>query len=109
VIARLRPEVEWNEPGGGKAPSGTFKGPDSVANDLFARVPEQFEDFQAIAEDARAEGEDKVIVTGRFKGRSKSGVDMDVPCRQEWEIRDGKIAKLTNSVDDPEGWAEAWS
>ena len=39
VIARFHPEIEWIEPGGGNAPSGTFKGPESVADQVFATLP----------------------------------------------------------------------
>ena len=33
--------------GGGRAPQGTFTGPQSVAGDVFSTVPENFEDFRA--------------------------------------------------------------
>src|SRR5215213_2032646 len=37
------------EPGGGRAPAGTFNGPESVANDVFSTVPENFDQFRADA------------------------------------------------------------
>jgi ketosteroid isomerase-like protein len=107
VIARLDADVEWIEPGGGNAPSGTFRGPDSVANDVFAQVPENFDEFTVEVEDARDEG-DTVVVTSHFKGKSKSGVDVDAPAEQVWEVRDGKIIRLENKPDQ-EAWARAWS
>jgi uncharacterized protein len=107
VTARFHPEIEWVEPGGGNAPSGTFRGPDSVASDVFAKVPENFDEFTVEVEDARDEG-DTVVVTSRFKGKSKSGAEFDLPGEQTWEIRDGKVAHLENKVD-PEAWAKAWS
>jgi ketosteroid isomerase-like protein len=107
VTARFHPEIEWVEPGGGNAPSGTFRGPDSVANDVFATVPENFDEFKVEVEDARDEG-DTVVVTSRFKGKSKSGAEFDLPGEQVWEIRDGKIAHFENKVD-AEAWAKAWS
>jgi uncharacterized protein len=107
VTARFHPEIEWVEPGGGNAPSGTFRGPDSVANDVFATVPENFDEFRVEVEDARDEG-DTVIVTSRFKGKSKSGAELDLAGEQTWEIRDGKLAHFENKVDS-EAWAKAWS
>jgi uncharacterized protein len=107
VTARFHPEIEWVEPGGGNAPSGTFRGPDSVANDVFAKVPENFDEFTVEVEDARDEG-DTVVVTSRFKGKSKSGAEFDLAGEQTWEIRDGKLAHFENKVD-PEAWAKAWS
>jgi ketosteroid isomerase-like protein len=107
LTARFDADIEWNEPGGGNAPSGTFRGPDSVANDVFATVPENFEEFSCTVEDARDDG-DTVVVTARFKGTSKSGVELDTQAEHVWEIRDGKIARFENKVDH-EAWAKAWS
>ncbi|HYN90548.1 MAG TPA: nuclear transport factor 2 family protein [Thermoleophilaceae bacterium] len=107
VIARLHAEVEWIEPGGGGSPSGTFKGPDSVANEVFAKVPETFDEFTCSVEDASDEG-DTVVVTARFKGKNKSGAEFDTQAEHVWEVRDGKVARFENTVDQ-EAWAKAWS
>jgi len=108
VIGRQDAEIEWIEPGGGNAPSGTFKGPDSVANEVFAKVPESFDEFTCTVEEARDEG-DTVVVTARFKGRNKSGAELDTQAEHDWEVRDGKMARFENKVGDQEAWAEAWS
>ena len=106
VTARLHPEIEWVEPGGGNAPSGTFSGPDSVANE-FAKIPENFDEITVEVEDARDEG-NTVVVTSRIKGKSKSGAEFDLPGEQTWEIRDAKLAHFENKVDS-DAWAKAWS
>jgi len=107
VIARFNPDVEWIEPGGGNAPTGTFKGPDSVANDVFATVPENFEEFTCTVEEARDQG-DTVDVTVRFKGKNKSGAELDTQAEHVWEVRDGKVTRFENKVDQ-EAWAQGWS
>ena len=107
MLARLDGEVEWTEPGGGNAPSGTFRGPESVGSEVFAKVPEQFDEFSCTVEDAADEG-DTVRVTSRFKGVSKSGVELDATGEQVWEVRDGKIVRVENNLD-PQAWADAWS
>jgi uncharacterized protein len=107
VLTTLDAEVEWIEPGGGKAPSGTFRGPDSVGQDVFATVPEQFDEFSAEPEEFRDEG-DTVIVTGRFKGQAKSGAELDAAFEHTYEMRDGKVVRMQNGVDE-EGWAQGWS
>ena len=107
VIARLHAEVEWTEPGGGNSPSGTFKGPDSVANEVFARLPENFDEFTCTVEEASDEG-DTVVVTARFKGKNKSGAELDTQAEHDWEVRDGKLARFKNKVDQA-AWAKAWS
>jgi uncharacterized protein len=106
VIDLLADDVAWTEPGGGNAPSGTFNSPDSVANDVLATVPANFDEFAAETEDLKDEG-DSVVVTGRFQGKSKSGVDLAAPFTHTYEFRDGKVVKFSNKVEG--NWAEAWS
>ena len=107
VIARLHSEVEWIEPGGGKAPSGTFRGPESVASEVFPAVGENFDEFTCTAGDARDEGE-TVVVSARFRGRNKSGAVLDAAAEHVYQFRDGKIVRLENKVDR-EAWAKGWS
>jgi uncharacterized protein len=107
VLARLDAEVEWTEPGGGNAPSGTFRGPDSVGSEVFAKVPEHFNEFSCTVENAADEG-DTVRVTAAFKGTSKSGVELDAAAEHVWEVRDGKVVRFENKIDS-QAWADAWS
>src|SRR5438093_11718202 len=83
VIARLDPQVQWIEPGGGNAPAGTFAGPDSVATGVFATVPENFEEFTCTVEEARDQG-DTVVAIVRFKGKNKSGAELDAAAQHVW-------------------------
>ena len=50
VLERFDPQIEWIEPGGGRAPAGMFLGTQEIANKVFAVVPENFDDFSANAE-----------------------------------------------------------
>lgn len=106
VLAALDPGVEWTEPGGGSAPAGTFTGPDSVAAGVFAKVGENFDEFQATPEEFKDDG-DGVVVTGRFVGKSKANVDLDTPFTHTYELSDGKVASFNNETD-AEAWGAAW-
>jgi hypothetical protein len=108
VLAAFDPEIAWTEPGGGKAPSGTFNGPEAVANGVFATIGEHFEEYNVTPSEFNDEG-DRVIVRGRITGRNKSGAALDVGFEHTFEMRDGKIARFENKVDDPEGFAAGWS
>jgi ketosteroid isomerase-like protein len=108
VLENFDPEIEWNEPGGGNAPSGTFKGPDVVASEVFASIPEHFEEYNVTPSEFSDEG-DRVIARGRFTGKNKSGGELDVGFEHSFEMRDGKVARFENRVDDPEGYAAGWS
>ena len=107
VVGIIADEVEWIEHGGGKAPSGTFTSPDAVQNEVFAPIPENFDEFVCTPENFEDEG-DKVTVTGRFTGKSKSGAELDATFTHNWEFKDGKVTRLENGVDK-EAWAAAWS
>jgi ketosteroid isomerase-like protein len=107
VLERLDPDVEWIEPGGGNAPAGTFHGPQSVGDDVFSAVPQYFDELRAEPENYDDQG-DRVVVTGRFKGKTKSGEEVDAGFEHVYEMKDGKIARLENNVDR-DVWAAAWS
>jgi hypothetical protein len=50
----------------------------------------------------------RAVVTSRFKEKNKSGAELGTQAEQVWEIRDGKIARFENKVDQ-EAWAKGWS
>jgi uncharacterized protein len=99
-------DIEWYEPGGGRAPKGNFTGPQSVANGVFSTVPENFEDFRADV-DEWIDARDRLVVTGHFRGTAKSGQAIDVPFVHVWTMRDGKAAAFHHYVDQP-AWSKAW-
>ena len=107
VLDLMAPDVEWVEPGGGNSASGTFRGPDSVAADVFSTIPANFDDFSVNAEKFEDQGE-TVVVTGRFQGKAKSGADLDTPFEHVWDFDAGKIKRFNNNVDQ-EAWTAAWS
>ena len=107
VLERLAAEIEWVEPGGGNAPAGTFTDQQSISEEVFAPIPQQFDEFAAEPENFDDRG-DTVIVTGRFKGKNKSGAELDAPFEHVYEMKDGKIARLENHVDQ-DLWSAAWS
>jgi uncharacterized protein len=107
VLAVMDDDIEWHEPGGGNAPSGTFNGPQSVAGDVFASVPESFEEFR-VETDQFIDAGEHVVVVGRFRGRSKGGKHLDAPCVHIATMRGGKEVEFRNYVSADE-WAEAWS
>jgi ketosteroid isomerase-like protein len=106
VMEAMHSEIRWTEPGGGRAPGGTFNGPESVANDVFATVPENFDQFRADAEEW-IDAVNYLAVVGHFHGHSKSGTAVDVPFVHLWSMRDGKAAGFENVVDQG-AWTKAW-
>jgi len=106
VLDLYDPQIEWIEGGGGRAPAGTFRGPQSVANEVFATVPQNFDDFRAEPEQFIDAGE-HVVVVGRFSGKARSGATLDAPFVHVHRLRNGKTVHFQNYVDAAR-WASAW-
>lgn len=107
VLEAMESDIEWNEPGGGRAPGGTFRGSQSVANDVFAAVPENFDEFSAHADRFYEAFSDRVIVVGEFRAKSKAGGDMTAAFAHVWQMRNGKAAQFHNYVDAA-AWGPGW-
>jgi ketosteroid isomerase-like protein len=107
VLEVFDAQIEWREPGGGRAPRGTFNGPESVGSDVFAAVPEHFDEFAAEPEEFIDAGE-SVAVVGSFRGKAKSGRQLQARFVHAWRLRDGKLVSFENLVEAAP-WAEAWS
>jgi ketosteroid isomerase-like protein len=106
VLAVFDPQIEWVDQGGGRAPAGTFHGPQSVANDVFSIIPQNFDEFRADAEEFIDAG-DHVVVVGRMRGKPKSGSALDARCVHVWRMRDGKATGFRHFVD-ANPWTKAW-
>lgn len=106
VLTAFDPEIEWHEPGGGRAPSGTYRGAQRVADEVFSTIPQTFDRFEAAAEQFIDAGEHLVVV-GRFRGTAKSGQELDAPFAHVWLMRDGKAARFDNHPEAAP-WTKAW-
>jgi ketosteroid isomerase-like protein len=51
--------------------------------------------YRCTVQEASDQG-DTVVVTPRFKGKNKSGAELDTQAEHVWEVRDGKIARMEN-------------
>ena len=107
VLAILDSSIEWNEPGGGRAPAGTFHGPQSVGEDVFSAVPENFEEFTAEPERFFETFGDHVVVVGQFRAKPKAGGDMTAAFAHVWRLRGGKVVRFHNHVDAAQ-WSQGW-
>ncbi|MGH9174151.1 MAG: nuclear transport factor 2 family protein [Vicinamibacterales bacterium] len=107
VLSAFDAQIAWHEPGGERAPQGTFQGADRVGGEVFSTVPEHFTEFRA--EPAQfIDAGDHVVVVGRFQGTSKRGQVMDAPFAHVWEMRNGKAVSFHNHVDH-KAWTQGWA
>lgn len=108
VLGILDDGVEWHEPGGGNAPSGTFNGPGAVASQVFEPIQANFDEYSAEPTEFSDEG-DRVVVRGRFKGKNKGGAELDTGFEHVFDMSDGKVVHFENKPDDAAAWAAGWS
>lgn len=106
VLQRFDPQIEWHEPGGGRAPAGVFHSAQTVADKVFSLVPENFDDFSADAEQF-IDSREHVVVVGRFRGRAKGGTVLDAPFVHVWKMRNGKAVDFYHHVDTTI-WTKPW-
>jgi ketosteroid isomerase-like protein len=79
VLAQMAPDVEWIETDAGNIPThGTFANPQEVLENVFAKVPEHFEQFE-LRPELWIEAGDDVVVTGRVVARTHTGRKLDAP------------------------------
>ena len=99
VVQDFDPQIEWHELEGNPQAAGIFRGTDAVVNEVFATVPEHWEEFEADPHDFIDAGE-HIIVTGHFRGRPKGdGGTLDAHFAHVWRMRDGKAVHFTNYAD----------
>ena len=93
VLAGFADDIEWNE-AEGMPYGGQYHGPDAVAENVFAPITNDFDDFAVTPEEFLADG-DTVVTIVRYTGTAKeTGNALDLQAAHAWNVRDGKIARF---------------
>jgi ketosteroid isomerase-like protein len=93
VLAGFADDIEWNE-AEGMPYGGQYHGPNAVAENVFAPITDDFNDFAVTPEELFADG-DTVVTIARYTGTAKeSGKALDLQAAHAWNVRDGKIARF---------------
>ncbi len=100
VLAAFDPKIEWREAEHFPYSTGTpFIGPQAVADNVFARIPTDFDGFRIEVGRVTGAG-DTVLVEGRYRGTAKAtGKPLNVQMAHVWDVRGGKVAKFQEYVD----------
>lgn len=100
ILGALHPQVEWNEAEHVSFwPGHALVGPDAVASELFARIPETFDGFGITTKRMHACG-DTVIVEARYTGTAKAtGKHLSAQVAHVWDIEGGKIVRFQQYTD----------
>jgi ketosteroid isomerase-like protein len=101
VLALFHPEIEWNECHGFPYISGDgiFIGPSAVAQNVFAKIPENYDGFQIGVRDLFGSG-DKVVMVGHYRGVYRgTGKEFKANAIHVWTIKDGMATHFFQAVD----------
>jgi len=104
VLALFHPEVEWNECKGFPYVSGDglFIGPNAIAQNVFAKIPENYDGFDIEIQELYGSG-DKVVMVGYYKGVWKAiGKEYKANATHVWTLKDGKATHFFQAVDTAE-------
>ncbi len=107
VLSMMDPDIVWQEPDVEGIPAGgTHHGREAVAENVFGRVSEDWDEFQVVPEEFLDAG-DRVVVLGLFQGKGKAtGGTLDAPFAHVWTLREGKMVHFRNYTDTT-NWLQA--
>lgn len=100
VVARMAPDIEWNEAENFLYADGNpYRGPDAILGGVFSRLGGEWKGFAPVPEEFLDAG-DAVLVLGRYTGTCKAtGRSVDAQMAHLWRVRDGKAAAFQQYTD----------
>ena len=103
LMAALAPDVEWTEAAGFPY-AGTYRGPDEVAKNVFARLGSEWNGFHIDVE-AYHDAGDTIIVRGFYGGSyGKTGRPMKASFAHVLTLKGGKVVRFVQYVDSRKVW-----
>jgi uncharacterized protein len=98
VLAGFDENIEWNE-SVGMPYGGIYHSPAEVAENVFAPIPDDFDDFDVTPAEILADGE-RVVVLLTYTGTAKAtGNELRMPAAHVWKVRDGKVTHFLQLAD----------
>jgi ketosteroid isomerase-like protein len=98
LLAALAPDAEWTEAEGFPY-AGTYVGADAIVAGVFFRLATEWIGYRADVHTYLEDG-DKVAAFGVYSGTYKvTGKSMQASFAHLYELRNGKIARMTQYVD----------
>jgi hypothetical protein len=104
VLDLYHSDIEWKMCTGLPFVSGDglYIGPDSVAQNIFAKIPEYYQEFHIDIQEFIGSG-DKVVMVGYYTGIWKAtGKKFKANATHVWTVKDGKMARFFQAVDTAE-------
>ena len=81
---------------------GRYVGPQAVAEGVFAKIPEHYDNFSIVPIDF-VDGGDKIVMVGYYTGVWKAtGKEFKANATHTWSFKDGKVTSFFQAVDTAE-------
>ena len=100
VLGAMSPDIVWNEAENFPYADGNpYRGPEAVANGVFARCIGEWDGF-AVHMDDLIDGGDRVVALGRYSGANKeTGKAMNAQAAHVWTLENGKVVAFQQYID----------
>ena len=96
--AALAPDAQWTEAAGFPY-AGTYVGADAIVAGVFRRLGTEWTGYRADVHTYLADG-DRVAAFGVYSGTyNATGKSMTAPFAHLYQIKDGKVIRMTQYVD----------
>ena len=98
VLAGFADDIEWNEPEGSPY-AGQHHGPQGVVENVFGRLPEDWDGFDVTPEEILGDGERVVVLLTQRGTAKETGKQLEMPAAHSWIVRDGKVQSFRLLAD----------
>jgi ketosteroid isomerase-like protein len=99
IVECVNPDIEWFPAVPVSFGGGALRGREGIES-YVRDVSDTWGEYRVLSEDFRDLGEDQVLVLSRLEGRGVgSGGRVDEAMGQVFDIRDGKISRVTTYLD----------
>ena len=99
VLGAMHPQIQWTETAGFELGGGTYRSPQAVLENVFAKIPVGFEAFSIDVERLIDAG-NVVVMQGHYVAKGKAtGKSVRAAFAHVLEISDGKIIRFDQYVD----------
>ena len=98
VLGSMHPQIQWTETAGYKY-GGVYRSPQAVLENVFAKMPADFESFSIDVERLIDAG-NVVVMQGHYVAKAKAtGKSVRAAVAHVLEVSDGKIVRFDQYVD----------
>lgn len=98
VLGAMHPQIQWTETAGYKY-GGVYRSPQAVLENVFAKIPVDFESF-AVDVGRLIDGGNVIVMEGHYVAKGKAtGKSVRAAVAHVLEISDGKIVRFDQYVD----------